>query len=142
MRDSKASLDDAMMRARFLWEDVRTGWMFWVLAIALGTATIVLPRAARLNRYESGPFLTPEANAMVFGILVAVLIMALRDPAYGRRWAIVIALAPLVETTIRMLQLGSGNLWPIAIFLALVLGFAPAFLGLWLARLIRSRRRV
>jgi hypothetical protein len=114
--------------------------MYWVLAIALGAATIVLPRAARLNDYAQGGFLTPEAYAMVFGILVAVLIMALRDPAYDRRWTIVIALAPLVHTSIRILQSGAGNLWPTAIFLDLMLGFAPAFLGLWLARKIRSHQ--
>lgn len=128
-----------MSQIRTLLKDFRTGWMYWVLAIALGAATIALPRAARLNDLGSYGFLTPEAYATVVGILIAVLIMALRDPAYDRRWAVVIGLAPLVHTVIRMSRIGAGNLWPIAILFDLLLGFIPALAALWLARRIGSR---
>ena len=115
-----------MMRSRSLWADVRAEWMYWVLAIALGAAAIVLPSALRLNDFTVGGMLTTESYAMMLGIAVGALIMALRDPAYDRRWSIVVGSAPLVETAFRMFESGAGNLWPIAILLAVVLGFAPS----------------
>ena len=113
--------------------------MYWVLAIALGAAAVVLPRSLRLNDFTVGGMLTTEAYAMMLGIAGGALIMALRDPVYDRRWCIVVGLAPLAEVAVRMFESGPGNLWPIAIFLALVLGFAPAFIGLYVARGIRRR---
>ena len=128
-----------MMRARALWADLRADWMYWVLAIALGAAAVVLPRALVANEVTVGGMLTDQAYAMMLGIAVGALIIALRDPVYDRRWAVVVGLGPLAEMAVRMFASGPGNLWPIAILLAVVLGFAPAFIGLYVARGIRRR---
>lgn len=129
----------AMLRSRFRLADLRADWMYWVLAIALGATAIVLPRALVLNVATLGGMLTDQAYATMLGIAVGALIMALRDPAYDRRWAKVVGLAPLAEMAVRMFESGPGNLWPIAIFLALMMGFPPAFIGLYVARGIRLR---
>ncbi len=111
----------------------------WLLALALAAASLLLPRAARLNTYLGSAFLTAETYAMMLGILVSALLMARLDPVHRRRWALVIGLAPLVETLGRMLHSGPGNLWPIAIVLDLFIGLVPSFLGARLERALRPR---
>ena len=121
--------------------DGRDSWKNpkWLLALALAAAALLLPRAARLNTYRGSGFLTPEACALMLGILVSALLMAWLDPSHRRRWALVIGLAPLVEAAGRMIHAGPGNLWPIAIALALFIGLVPSFLGARLARALRPR---
>lgn len=121
--------------------DGRNNWRDpkWLLALALAAASILLPRAARLNTYLGSSFLTAETYAMMLGILVSALLMAWLDPAHRRRWALVIGLAPLVGTLGRMLHSGPGNLWPIAIVLDLFVGLIPSFLGASLTRALRPR---
>ena len=111
----------------------------WLLALALAAAALLLPRAARLNTYLGSAFFTAEAYATMLGILVSALLLGRLDPAHRRRWALVIGLAPLVETLVRMLRTEPGNLWPIAIALALFMGLVPSFLGARLARALRPR---
>ena len=110
-----------------------------LLALALAVASLLLPRAARLNTYMGSGFLTPEAYAIMLGIFISALLMARLDPAHRRRWALVIGLAPLVEALGRMLYTGPENLWPIAIGLALLIGLVPSFLGARLARALGPR---
>lgn len=121
--------------------DGRDSWTNprWLLAVALAAAALLLPRAARLNTRTRSTFLTPEACAIMLGILVSALLMAWLDPAHRRRWALVVGLAPLVEVLGRMLTTGPGNLWPMAIALALFIGLVPSFLGARLARALPPR---
>ena len=111
----------------------------WLLALALAASAVLLPHAARLNTYLGSAFFTAEAYATMLGILVSALLMARRDPAHPRRWALVVGLAPVVEILVRMIPTGPGNLWPIAIALALFMGLVPSFLGAGLARALRPR---
>ncbi len=121
--------------------DGRDSWKNakWLLALALAAAALLLPRAARLNTYIRSTFLTPEACAIMLGILDSALLMARLDPAHRRRWALVIGLASLVDTLGRTLLTGPGNLWPMAIALALFIGLVPSVLGAHLARALRPR---
>ena len=112
----------------------------WVLAVGLGFAAIVLPRIANLNGRMSAAFLTAEAWGSIVGIVLASLLMGLIDPTRRARWAVVIGLAPLADTMFRMARSEPGNLWPIAIVLALLLGFIPSFLGAGLS-LVRNAGR-
>lgn len=103
--------------------------LLWILAVLLATASIVLPRLLKLNEHFASGGFTPAAYGIVATIFISGIIMGAFDPARAARWAVVLGLAPLAETALRMIQQGPGNLWPIAIFLALVLGLAPAALG-------------
>ena len=70
--------------------DGRDSWKNpkWFLALALAAASLLLPRAARLNTYMGSGFLAPETYAVMLGILVSTLLMAWLDPAHRRRWAL------------------------------------------------------
>ena len=118
----------------------RQRWLLlWALAGALAAASDVVPRLLKLNdRFATG-FLSAEAYAMCAGLLVSGIVMGALDPPGAARWGVVVGLAPLADTAVRMAQEGSvGNLWPIAIVLALVLGVPAASAGALIGRTIRS----
>ena len=100
-----------------------------VLAVALAIAAELVPRMLRLNQHTGDGFLTGEAYGTMAGLLLAGMIMALLEPIRAVRWALLVGLAPIAETGIQMARQGPGNLWPIAIVLALMIGWPPALAG-------------
>ena len=112
----------------------------WALAGLLATASVVLPRLFRLNEHFASGFFTAEAFGMIIGLLLSGIIMGAADPQRAARWGVVVGLAPLVETAIRMSHQGLGTLWPIAIFLALMLGVPAAAVGTLIGKRLRRRQ--
>lgn len=102
-----------------------------VLAITLAVAAELLPRTLKFNQHWAGTaFLSATAYGTMAALMIAGMIMGLLEPSLRRAaaWTLLVGLAPLAETVIRMAQQGPGNLWPIAIVLALMMG-APALAG-------------
>ena len=100
---------------------------------------VLIPAGARMNDYLPSAFLTGETYATIFGIFASVLIMVRLDPAHHWRWALVLGSGVLVETLVRMTKHGSGTLWPVAIFLALLIGWVPSFIAASLGRALWYR---
>jgi hypothetical protein len=67
----------------------------------------------------------------MLALMVAGMIMGVLEPSLPRAaaWSLLVGLAPLTETVIRMSRQGPGNLWPIAIVVALMMGWPPVLAG-------------
>jgi hypothetical protein len=102
-------------------------------------AAVLIPPAARLNDHLPSAFLTGETYATMVGIFASVLILVRLDPAHHWRWAIVLGSGVLMETLVRMTKSGPGNVWPVAIFLALFIGWVPSFIAATLGRVLWYR---
>jgi len=110
-----------------------------VLATALAVAAELLPRALKLNQQFGSGFLTPEAYGTIVTLMIAGMIMGVLEPALRSAvaWALLVGLAPVAEMVTRMAKQGPGNLWPIAIVLALMIGWPPTLAGTLLGWNIR-----
>ena len=106
-----------------------------IAAAMLGIASTVLPRFLSLNDRFPSAFLTPEAYAMALALLASGTIVGLLDPERAIRWGVVVGLGPVLDLVVDMSLQGPGNLWPIAIFLVLLIGVLPAVLGARIAQL-------
>jgi hypothetical protein len=122
--------------------DTRTtrAFLLWAAAGSLAAASVVLPRLLKLNEHFASGFVTAEAYGMSAGLLLSGIIMGAADPQRAARWGVVVGLAPLIATAVRMAYQGPGNLWPIAIFVALMLGVPAAAVGTFVAKTIRRRQ--
>ncbi len=119
-------------------------FLLWTLAALLAAASVVLPRFLKLNEHFASGFFTAEAYGMSTALLFSGIIMGALDPQRAARWGVVVGLAPLAETAVRMAHQGPGNLWPIAIVLALMMGWPPTLAGVvlgWGMRRVTDRLR-
>jgi hypothetical protein len=94
-------------------------------AVLLGAAAFLLPRLFRVSKsLSSGGVLTPEAQVMAAALLLAGLIMGTLDPDQALRWGRIVGMGPVLGMLVLMGLQGPGNLWPVAMLLALLPGHA------------------
>jgi hypothetical protein len=110
-----------------------------VISLTFAAASQFLPRLIPSRLDSALPVLTTEAYAMCLILALGGAIATFVDPSRARIWAGLLGCAPLVETLVRMVRSGAGNLWPIAIVLALALGLIPASLGAMVGRDLARR---
>lgn len=67
------------------------------------------------------------------------LTLARLAPHRALRWGGIVGLGPLFGTLVLLVLRGPGNLWPVTLLLALLLGTAPAPIGAWVARSFHRR---
>src|SRR5574341_883439 len=107
-----------------------------LLAILLATLTVLGMRIPALV------YLGPVVAVAFAGLLfVWAFVFGATHPTLWWLWGSLFSLAPLVYALAAMSLAGPGNLWPIDLFMALVLGLPPAWLGVFVGRLVARRRR-
>jgi hypothetical protein len=122
-------------------------WSFGLLAAALGLIAMVLPRVPRIRPEDIAggvisidPFsagLLDGNNTVMSALLVAfVAIMTWLRPTFVWQTAIILGLAPAAWLSIVMIVHGPGDIWPIALVVAVGYGALIAGVGMGLGKFV------
>jgi hypothetical protein len=133
--------------------DKNPRWSFRLVAGALGLVAMVLPRLPRIRPRDivggvipvgpfSGGFLDGNIILMSALLIVFAGIMTWLLPTRAWKSAVILGLAPAGWLVIAMVLHGSGDIWPIALLLAVGYGALMATggvgIGKFVARLSRA----
>ena len=109
-----------------------------ILLVFSGLAIWRLPSLFYLDELWQAPFFTPEAWMAMLGLFLAGFILGFLRPHKWSQFGLLVGLGPMVHTVVRFANETLGTLWPMEIFLALIVGILPVLGGAWIGNLAKS----